>query len=233
MEFTSSSDPSSILIAAECDAAVLSATVQCTRRVQARQPPTAAPSKPLRLPTNNPFTITLTSNRLIYANYVPGIPYSYLPTFTTPPTGRSLSPGDNTSLNTFATGVGVIGYQWRFNSANLSGATNIILNLTNVTAARAGFYDVLATNAYGSVTSPKAPVALFGLQLVAGVGNTRLPLLVADCAPGAAFSLQMATSLIGSNWTEITPWTLNAARGYFIDAAVTNKPQRYYRLVPQ
>jgi hypothetical protein len=183
--------------------------------------------------TNNPLTITLDSNRLIYANYIPGIPYSYLPSFTTPPTGRSLSPGDNTSLNTFATGVGVIGYQWRFNSTNLSGATNIVLNLTNVTTARAGFYDVLATNAYGGVTSPKAPVALFGLQLVSGVGNERLPLLVVDCAPGAAFSLQMATSLIGSNWTEITPWTLNAARGYFVDAAVTNQPQRFYRLVPQ
>lgn len=183
--------------------------------------------------TNNPLTLTLDSNKLIYANFIPGIPYSYLPSFTMPPKGRSLSAGDNTSLNAFATGVGVIGYQWRFNSTNLSGATNIQLNLTNVTVAKAGLYDVLATNSYGTVTSPAAPVALFALQLAPGVSGARWPLLIVDCAPTTKFSLQMTTNLSISNWTEITPLTLNAARGYFIDAAVTNQPQRFYRLVPQ
>lgn len=183
--------------------------------------------------TNNPLTLTLTSNTLLYANFVPGIPYSYLPSFTTPPTGRSLSPGDSTSLNVFATGVGAIGYQWRLNATNIAGATNLQLNLTNLTLARVGLYDVVAANSYGVVTSPSAPVAFFGLQLAPGVGNTRWPLLIVDCAPGAAFSLQMLPSLAQTNWTEIVPLTLNNRQGYFIDAAVTNQPQRFYRLVPQ
>lgn len=183
--------------------------------------------------TNNPLALTLDANKLIYANFIPGIPYSYLPSFTTPPRGRSLSAGDNTSLNAFATGVGVIGYQWRFNTTNLTGATNIQLNLTNVTVAKAGRYDVLATNSYGGVTSPAAPVALFALELAPGVGGVRWPLLIVDCAPGAAFSLQTASNLTLPNWTELTPLTLDAARGYFIDAAISNQPQRFYRLVPQ
>ncbi len=183
--------------------------------------------------TNNPLTLTLDSNKLIYANFIPGIPYSYLPSFTKPPQGRSLSAGQNTSLSTLAEGVGVIGYQWRFNSTNLVGATSTSLNLANVTVAKAGLYDVVATNSFGVVTSPAAPVALFALQIAPGVGGVRWPLLIVDCAPGAAFSLQMLTNLATTNWTEISPLTLNAARGYFIDAAITNQPQRYYRLVPQ
>jgi hypothetical protein len=57
--------------------------------------------------------------------------------------------------------VGVFGspplrYQWRFNGANISGATNPALPLTNLQLSNSGSYSVRITNAIGSVLSVDA-----------------------------------------------------------------------------
>jgi hypothetical protein len=182
--------------------------------------------------TNNPLTLTLDESRLIYAYYDPGVPISQLPVFTQPPAGRSLSPGNSTTLAALATGEGAISYQWRLNNNLLPGATGNQFNLTNLTVAKAGLYDVLASNAFGTVTSPAAPVALFQMELTPSTMGP-LPLLVIDCAPGAEFLLQYSSDLRLTNWNLLTPLTTPAARSYFIDAAPTNVPQRFYRLMPQ
>jgi hypothetical protein len=49
-------------------------------------------------------------------------------------------------------------FQWKFNGADIAGATGDSLLLTNVSAANAGQYSVAVTNTAGSVTS--APAAL-------------------------------------------------------------------------
>lgn len=181
--------------------------------------------------TLNPLPVTMNSSKLITANYVPGVPTSQLPVFTEAPAGCSLSLGNSTSLAALATGIGAISYQWRLNGAFVAGATGTQLILTNLTPARAGLYDVIAGNAFGNTTSPAAPVALFSLELAPSPGGL-LPLLVVDCAPGAAFQVQYSSNLTLTNWNLLAPLTLPAARSYFIDTAAP-KPQRFYRLVPQ
>ncbi len=181
--------------------------------------------------TINPLAVTMNNSKLIYANYVPGVPTSQLPVFTVPPGGRSLSLGNNTTLAALATGIGTISYQWRLNGVNVSGATGTQLALNNLTPAKAGLYDVLASNAFGTTTSPAAPVALFAVELTPSF-NGMLPLLVIDCAPGAAFQLQYSGDLRLTNWNLLAPLTVPAARSYFIDASPT-APRRFYRLVPQ
>ena len=181
---------------------------------------------------SNPLALRLDASKLIYANYLPGAATNLLPVFTVLPGGRSLSAGNSTVLSAVAAGIGPLRYQWRLNGTPLVGATSPSLTLSNLTAGQAGLYDVVASGGYGSVTSPVAPVALFGLEL-APIGGGWLPLLLVDCAPGARFSLQFADHLQLTNWSLLAPLQLPSARYYFIDAAPNNSPGRYYRLVPQ
>ena len=53
-----------------------------------------------------------------------------------------------------------IGYQWRFNNADIPGATSIPLVLTNVQGTNAGGYRAVAANAYGSATSSVATLTV-------------------------------------------------------------------------
>lgn len=55
-----------------------------------------------------------------------------------------------------------LGYQWRFNGTNISGATADTLLLTNVGATNEGQYAVVLLNSSGSVTSAPAALMLDG-----------------------------------------------------------------------
>ena len=60
--------------------------------------------------------------------------------------------GDLVQLNSGAMGSGTLGYQWRLNGTNVSGATNSSLTLTNVASGNVGDYSVAVTNFAGGVT---------------------------------------------------------------------------------
>ena len=78
------------------------------------------------------------------------------------PPGGILVTGSSYTMNSAARGSEPIAYQWRRNSVNLPGATNNSLMLTSVTSATNGSYTVVATNAFGSVTSLVATISVFG-----------------------------------------------------------------------
>ncbi|MFO1488510.1 MAG: immunoglobulin domain-containing protein [Verrucomicrobiota bacterium] len=78
------------------------------------------------------------------------------PGITTQPTNRTVTAGTNTSLSVVATGTAPLVYQWRRSSTNLAGATSATLSFTNITLGQAGNYDVIITNAAGSITSSVA-----------------------------------------------------------------------------
>ena len=52
--------------------------------------------------------------------------------------------------------LGCLSYQWQFNGANIAGASNTNLTLTNVQPTNAGSYTVVVTNSLASVTSAVA-----------------------------------------------------------------------------
>jgi hypothetical protein len=70
--------------------------------------------------------------------------------------GRVAGPGETTFLRVEASGSLPLSYQWRFNGANLPGATNVVLVLTNLQYPQAGMYSVVVSNAFGSVASSPA-----------------------------------------------------------------------------
>jgi hypothetical protein len=80
----------------------------------------------------------------------------YPPSFTLQPSGGTVFPGSAVTFYAIATGDAPIGYQWRFNGADLIGKTSSSLTLTNVQPTNSGAYSVVANNAAGSAVSSSA-----------------------------------------------------------------------------
>ena len=82
------------------------------------------------------------------------------PAFTTQPQNQTVAAGANVTLVAGAAGNPAPTFQWKKDNVMLSGQTGASLALTNVQAADAGTYTVVATNSAGSATSNSAVVAV-------------------------------------------------------------------------
>lgn len=80
------------------------------------------------------------------------------PTITRQPTGGTVGEGNDLVLSVEATGALPRGYQWYRNEAPLSGEVRSTLWLRDVTAAAAGEYRVVVSDAAGAATSQLAAV---------------------------------------------------------------------------
>ena len=76
------------------------------------------------------------------------------------PQSLSVRPGTNIVLAVKASSRTPFIYQWRFNGADIPGATSATLPLNNVQLPADGIYDVVITDAVGSVTSQPARLAV-------------------------------------------------------------------------
>jgi len=75
------------------------------------------------------------------------------------PQNTLLLQGGTTIFSVGAAGPGTIAYQWQFNGANIAGATNATLTVTNAQSANAGTYQVIVSDAQGSITSLTATLS--------------------------------------------------------------------------
>ena len=82
----------------------------------------------------------------------------------------------NVAMSVVAIGAGTLHYQWRFNGADLPGATSATLIISNVTLASAGEYRVVVTDDVGSAISPPAILTVLvpPVIMVQPVGVTNL-----------------------------------------------------------
>ena len=81
------------------------------------------------------------------------------PLITLAPQGLSVNAGASATFGVTATGGG-LGYQWRYNGADISGANAGSYTLVNAQAANAGRYSVVVFNGDGSATSTEATLAV-------------------------------------------------------------------------
>jgi sugar lactone lactonase YvrE len=77
----------------------------------------------------------------------------YLPTAAVSPLSQSVTAGQDAAFGSVAGGSEPLSYQWRFDGANIAGATNSTLVLRAVGASETGAYSLVVANPYGSVTS--------------------------------------------------------------------------------
>jgi hypothetical protein len=75
--------------------------------------------------------------------------------------------GGTVSFVVQAAGQEPISYQWRFNDAEIPGATNAILTLTNLQSEQAGVYVASVGNPFGSVTSSEAQLTILPVLIKA------------------------------------------------------------------
>ena len=156
------------------------------------------------------------------------------PVITRQPVGLSVIGGGNASFSAGVSGSTPLAYQWQFNGTNLTGGVltqgrNLDLNLPQVTAANAGWYDVFITNAWGSVTSSIVTLAVSLPQVSAQVnpdGSVTLNLLT---APNVSSEVLAATNLtppvIWQPMGNQTP----GANGLWQFTDTNTYPVRFYR----
>ena len=111
------------------------------------------------------------------------------PFFTSAPANANVYPGDSTNFTLNAGGPGPLTYQWQFNSNNITGATNTILNLANCQSTNGGFYRLVASNANGSTASTNA---LLTLRADARITQNPQP-VSADASDTTNFSVAYAS----------------------------------------
>jgi hypothetical protein len=128
-----------------------------------------------------PFSITMTSDVLAlrndgtlveYSSNVPVYPTNNIatvaaggnnglalvgsgpPVFPGLPINRTVAVGARAYFRAMAVGALPMSYQWNCNGTNLSGASSLVLALTNVQPAQAGnYYSLIASNASGMTTN--------------------------------------------------------------------------------
>lgn len=82
------------------------------------------------------------------------------PAFVQQPAGATNTAGGTISLSASVAGALPITYQWRTNGVNFTGQTSSIITVTNAQLGHSGNYTLVASNAYGAVTSAIAVVVI-------------------------------------------------------------------------
>ncbi|PWU11251.1 MAG: hypothetical protein C5B50_23740 [Verrucomicrobia bacterium] len=85
---------------------------------------------------------------------------SAAPVIVSQPKNQSIPAGTAASFAVGAAGTPTLAYQWRFDGAPLSAATNSSFVVPNVTLAQLGTYTVLVTNSHGSSLSSNAVLSV-------------------------------------------------------------------------
>jgi uncharacterized repeat protein (TIGR03803 family) len=83
------------------------------------------------------------------------------PIITVQPQSQTNIADNTVTFSVSATSFTPLGYQWSLNSSNILGATNSTLVIPSLTQTDLGFYTVVVSNAFGSVTSSNATLSMY------------------------------------------------------------------------
>ncbi len=148
---------------------------------------------------------------------------------TRQPQSQAVLPGTTVLFTVSATGIPPLTYQWLFNGAPISGATNTSLSLTNVQTTNSGTYHVVVTSPAGSVPSAVATLAVgtHPLLLNARTVPQGVFAFTLSGTPGAVYLIEGSTNLL--NWTPLTRVTNIAGTVDFTDTPASGLFGRFYR----
>ena len=117
------------------------------------------------------------------------------PAIVAQPADQTILLGASAAFAVTASGTAPLGYQWSFGGANLVGATNNVLVITNVQLSDAGSYAVSVSNAFGSANSSNAlltvgeppAIAMQPTNLAVAVGGVATFEVLADGTPPLSY----------------------------------------------
>jgi len=156
------------------------------------------------------------------------------PVISSHPTNQTVVVGGAATFTVVAGGMLPLSYQWQFNGADLCNDTNFFLTFTHAQSTNAGFYQVVVTNVYGSVTSSVATLSILGVPVSFSTSgediryiNGQFLIKLIDLTGQGPLVMETSTNL--TDWSPI--FTNPAAFGEikFADPVATNNPQRFYR----
>lgn len=144
-----------------------------------------------------------------------------LPEIIQQPQSLTAPQGSSPSLAVTATGTNLL-YQWRLESANMAGATNRVLVLTNIQPAAAGRYRVVVSNSAGAVTSSVAMVDVVS-QLVHQWrrSNGLFRLELTNLSTNRLLKVQGSANL--SNWVDLLSTNLSRTTFDYTPPATSNR----------
>ena len=139
---------------------------------------------------------------------------------TTQPQSQGVAVGSNATFTVAATGTAPLGYQWRFNGAAISRATNTSFTVTNAQSSNAGSFSAVVTNSTSSATSAVAVLTVTVPPAITAQPQSQTnnfgttAIFIVSAAGTAPLSYQWrkgATNLVGH--TDVTLALTNVGRG--------------------
>jgi len=148
---------------------------------------------------------------------------------TAQPQSQSVLSGSNVSFSVTATAATTMVYQWLFNGAPITGATNSSLALASVQATNAGSYKVVITNPTSTKTSADAVLTVNGPPLLLNARTTANGTFAFTLsgAAGLAYVIEITTNFL--EWGPLASLTNITGQTDFIDATSSNSVARAYR----
>jgi hypothetical protein len=156
------------------------------------------------------------------------------PAITTQPSSQTVTAGNPVSLSVGATSSAPLAYQWRKGGTAIGGATNATYTIAGTVAADAGDYDVVVSNAAGSVTSlvaslvvAPATVPVIRIQPVSqsstGPGGTVTFVVAATGSPAPTFQWYFnGVAILGATSAGLTLNNVQASAAGNYTVAATN-----------
>jgi len=153
------------------------------------------------------------------------------PDIASQPADQSVWRGQEATFFVTLGGTEPFHYQWRFNGADLAGATESSYTRVNAQTNDAGSYSVVVTNAAGFITSSNAALMVTLpppplLQAAASLPDGRIQLDLLG-TPDLPFAIEASSNLAG--WFELISGTLSNSPAQFVDDSASNSPSRFYR----
>jgi hypothetical protein len=155
------------------------------------------------------------------------------PSITSPFIGASAIWGRSATISVGAIGNGTLTYQWYLNGVAIAGATDPEINFASIQFTNNGFYSVVISSPYGSVSNVAAQVTVNPACVALGF----YPGLIISGVAGYSYIIQSSADLTKTNnWNTLTNLTLTQPVQIWVDTSVdASSPfnnKYFYQVLP-
>lgn len=152
------------------------------------------------------------------------------PSITTPPQSLAVSAGSDATFTVVAGGT-QLAYQWKFNGANIPGATGSSYTVFNVQPTNGGSYSVTVTNQIGATNSPAAVLTVLAPPFLVSpqMTNGLFKLILSGGNTNRSYYIDVSTNLAVTNWMVLATVTNVSGQVLFTDTNAATTSSRFYR----